>query len=175
MKTKNLFFTLLMSALIIGFTSCNKDEEKGPAKEIAGSYEGVITSGNFPLTGNDVIVKVAYVSENQVNITLKDTITDLPVDIKCNANVTADTTDPTKFTISGGAATFKYQIPGAPAGTLAVDIPVTVNGTAIAIGVAGIASAKGINLDIIVGNAEIAAAIPGGPFPLSVVYNGTEL
>jgi hypothetical protein len=164
MKTKKLFFALLVSVLALGFTACSDDDQKGPAKEISGSYEGIITTEGFPLTANDVIVKVTYVSENQVTISLKENVMGLPVDINCPASVTIDSWDASRYNVSG-MASFPYTSPEAPAGTPVKSLPVVVQGVITKYSYSG-----GIVLDITVGNEK-----SGELFPLTVTYIGDKI
>jgi hypothetical protein len=151
-----LFCVLCVSALFTGFAACSDDDDKqtGPAKEIAATYVGNIILGADTIAPTAEI-KVEYVAENKVKLSLDEIISDLPIKVSTETQVTVDSNDKSKYLLQEAQVTIDLPIPGSP---VAVPITITLEGYV------QVAETKEATIDITVG-------LQGSP--LAVVFKGT--
>jgi hypothetical protein len=143
-----LFFTVVLSAACIGFTSCSDDKEEDVAGAIAGTYTGNLTLADQVVAQNTQIGIAKASSKTQVTLTMNETVAMLPINIKCTSAVTL-----LNGTYSfAGSTTFDM-----PAGESTIPVPVTLNGTIDKSGNAVI---------------NINVAVPDAP--VAVVYKGSR-
>lgn len=141
------FFVMLLSALCITFTSCDKDDDDDKtvdyATEIAGTYKGDVFLGpsETPVAPGATIT-FTRIDVNKVTLTMNETIANLPINVTCESDVVYSNNT---YRISG---TTQFEMGGAA-------LPVNVEGT--------------IDKD---GNADINIAIPLAS--IDVVYKGKK-
>jgi hypothetical protein len=159
-----LFFILFSVVLCAGLTACGDDDDdkqSGPAKAVTGTYVGDLTMSGVAI-GSDATIKIEFVSDNKVNLKLKETVLNIPMDIICETTVVPDAKLENTYALTGTTAIKDFSMGGAP-----FDLPVAIEGTAFAIKIAGI-SAKAITLNIKVGE-----GLTTPPFPVTVVFDGS--
>ncbi|MDR1342444.1 MAG: calycin-like domain-containing protein [Prevotellaceae bacterium] len=158
----NIFKTamILSLGLAVAATGCNDDEKKAEnyAKDIEGTYVGSISMGGYPVVPSDTI-KVAAKGENTATLSMNTTIPNLPevgnltLDVSCDATITKEGSE---YKVSGSTSIAVAVLGGTP-------LPVSINGTFTAAGVATLTST------VTMMNAD------GEPAPVETVFSGTKL
>lgn len=90
-KGLKLFFMMFASVLLIGFASCDKDDDGDTtdyAKYIVGSYVGTLSGTKLPVAVEDVEIGIKYVSLNKVELVMEqDIMGDMQINISATSPV----------------------------------------------------------------------------------------
>lgn len=111
-KGLKLFFMMFASVLLIGFASCDKDDDGDTtdyAKDIVGSYVGTLSGTMLPIEIENVMIGINYVSLNKVELVMEqDVMEDMPINISATSPVVF--TDG-KYYIEGTAIFEMFEMP----------------------------------------------------------------